>query len=177
MHDRRSVLPAVVLLAGAGVVHLAATPVHLEESMPLGVGFVALGVAQLGAAAWLLARPARPTRLVAAGLQLVAIGAWALSRTVGLPLVGDGAEPLGAAGMVTVLLEGLSVLALLARPRPQGLRGATAVLVATSVIVLTGAATAVAALGEGHHRGADDAHAHDGDGHRDEGHAVSTASP
>lgn len=105
---------AAVLSFGAGVVHISAAGDHTEVPV-LFTGFIAVAVLQLVLGALLLwRRPSRP--LVAAGLALMvgAIGAWLVSRTVGLPFPEDGhQEPVGFKDGVTVLFELGSIPALL----------------------------------------------------------------
>jgi hypothetical protein len=73
------------LLAGAGLVHVAMAPAHLGSSTSDGAGFLAAGVVQLGVAALLVIRPRRWVRASAGVVSAVAIAAWVVSRTAGLP--------------------------------------------------------------------------------------------
>src|SRR5688572_1750106 len=73
------------LLAGAGLVHVAMAPAHLTSSAADGVGFLVVGVVQLLVAILVVARPSRGTYGIAAVVSAVALGAWLVSRTVGLP--------------------------------------------------------------------------------------------
>jgi hypothetical protein len=145
----RLVLRAVVAstLLGAAVIHAAQAPSHLAEGWAAGATFVGLAGAQalLGAAAVWADRRAWQ---LAPAVSLAAIGLWAISRTVGLPVgpeVGDP-EPVGRADLVAVALEAATVLAatLLAwhgatvAGRWPG-RSATAAVLA--VALLTGAVT------------------------------------
>lgn len=157
MTERRKALPAALVVAGSGIVHLAATPAHLEEASLLGIGFAVAGLTQLAAAILLVWRDSTLIRTGAATLQLAAIGAWALSRTVGLPLGTGGPESVGLADAVTVALESLSVLMLLLRPRWRLVLGATAAVAAVAAGSIAGTATAIAALDAGHpHPSADE---------------------
>jgi hypothetical protein len=143
------VLRAVVAstLLGAAVIHAAQAPSHFAECWAAGATFVGLAGAQalLGAAAVWADRRAWQ---LAPAVSLAAIGLWAISRTVGLPVgpeVGDP-EPVGRADLVAVALEAATVLAatLLAwhgatvAGRWPG-RSATAAVLA--VALLTGAVT------------------------------------
>jgi hypothetical protein len=146
----RLALRAVVAstLLGAAVIHAAQAPGHLAEWWAAGVTFVVLAAAQalLGAAA--AAAADRRVSLLAQAVSLAAIGLWALSRTVGLPVgpeVGES-EPVGRADLVAVALEAATVLAAtpllwpgatVAGRRPG--RPATATVLA--VALLTGAVT------------------------------------
>ena len=146
----RLMLRAVVAcpLLGAAVIHAAQAPSHVAEWWAAGVTFVALAAAQalLGAAAVVGAD--RRVWWLAQVVSLAAIGLWALSRTVGLPVgpeVGEP-EPVGRADLAAVALEAATVLAamLLAWPgatvagrRPGRLATAGALVVA----LLSGAVT------------------------------------
>jgi hypothetical protein len=146
----RLVLRAVVAstLLGAAAIHAAQAPSHLAEWWAAGVTFVALAAAQalLGAAA--AAAADRRVWLLAQAVSLAAIGLWAISRTVGLPVgpeVGES-EPVGRADLVAVALEAATVLAatLLLWPgaRVAGRRlGRSATAAVLAVALLTGAVT------------------------------------
>src|SRR5215211_3021642 len=145
----RLVLRAVVAstLLGAAAIHAAQAPSHLAEWWAAGVTFVALAAAQalLGAAA--AAAADRRVWLLAQAVSLAAIGLWAISRTVGLPVgpeVGES-EPVGRADLVAVALEAATVLAatLLAWPGATvaGRRPGRYATAAVAVALLTGAVT------------------------------------
>jgi hypothetical protein len=109
-------LVLAALSMGAAAIHLAAGPAHVEALGDLGLGFywaalfqggVALGLLRAGAAGpgpWLW-------RIALAG-SLAISAAWLVSRTVGLPLVPGGAEPVGTADLVATLLQLLTVIGL-----------------------------------------------------------------
>jgi hypothetical protein len=111
-------------LLGAAVIHAAQAPSHLAEWWAAGVTFVALAAAQgiLGVAAcrwW-----DRWVWLVAQAVSVAAIGLWALSRSVGLPLGPEAGVPVpvGRADLVAVALEGATLVAatlLLLWPGPR----------------------------------------------------------
>ena len=140
--------------AGAGLVHLVHAPGHLAEWAPLGGGFVLAGLLQLLLGLVLLARESRAWLAAGAAGSLLLVGAWALSRTTGLPLAPGGAEPVGQADALCVLLEvAVAAGALLLLRKPAALRrdpgrgvraGATAAL-AAAVLSTTGAAVAAPA--------------------------------
>lgn len=150
-------LPLIALLtAAAGVTHIAAAVPHFADATVFGLSFVGAGWVQLALAAALLVRPRRPVVAAAALINVLALAAWALSRTVGLPLGHSGVEPVALADAITVGLE-LAAVGLIAA-RWAGSRimlgrtaGAIGVL-GIAVIVATGAsATAIAALGTSGH--------------------------
>lgn len=159
-----SLLPAV-FTAGAGAVHLAAAVPHLADSVLLGSGFVAVGWAQLAAAALLLSRHQdRTVRWSVVALNAVAVAAWALSRTVGLPVGHPGPETIGLADALTVALEVLTVGALVWRSRGTPGRGPTGwrravVLASAWTLVVGGSTLAMADVGtHGHVVVAETAH-------------------
>lgn len=106
----RIVLAGVVL--AAGLVHLLLTQEHLADSVPLGVGFLVVGVMQTAVAALLLLTRTRGP--IAAALLVSAGSAVALlaAVTVGLPLIGHGMAS-GPLGPVEALddVAGLTLLA------------------------------------------------------------------
>lgn len=79
----------IVSLVIAGLMHLALTGEHLEESAILGAGFVAAGVVQLALGAALLRAPNRATFGIVAALNLALVLLYVAHVTVGLPLGGD----------------------------------------------------------------------------------------
>ncbi|MEY2403746.1 MAG: hypothetical protein QOD38_1297, partial [Acidimicrobiaceae bacterium] len=81
---------AMVLSAGAAVVHVAVCPEHVREAALYGAFFAAAASAQLGWAAGALLK--RWAWLPVVGLvgNVAMIGLWAVTRTVGVPL-GPGA--------------------------------------------------------------------------------------
>ncbi|HEY2430572.1 MAG TPA: EAL domain-containing protein, partial [Acidimicrobiales bacterium] len=68
-----------------GTVHAGLCPAHFQESLLFGVFFVVVATLQLVWAGLILVRPSR--RLVLAGAigNLLTIGVWSVSRTVGIP--------------------------------------------------------------------------------------------
>ena len=83
-------IAAALLSAGAAAIHASVAGPHFEEGAVYGLLFVATALFQAGWAALVLAAPS--VRLLGAGVVVNAgvIGAWAVSRTFGLPY---GAEP------------------------------------------------------------------------------------
>ncbi len=113
LHSRGRHLAALALLVTAGV-HLYLAPEHLREAPYIGVLFIALAVASLISAALLLLKDA-PAAWWAAGLvNVLAVIAYVLSRSVGLPQIGDDignwTEPLG---LIALGAEALTVVAAL----------------------------------------------------------------
>lgn len=95
-----------LLCAGSAGVHAALIADHLDESVPLGVGFAASAVA-LALAALMVRRPRHdPRTLVAAAVVLLVVAvAYALSRTIGVPLLISTPEHLDALGLTTTVAE------------------------------------------------------------------------
>ena len=173
------------LSAGAGVIHLAMAPAHNASTAEM-VGFAAVGWAQIALGLVLAFRPSRPALAAGGGVALVALGAWAWSRTVGLPIGAHAGvpEPIGTADGICVALQLVFVaaaLGVLAVPDGAGRRvpelasaiGAVAVLgLATVGLAAPGAhghgdaelAGHSHAAGDDHGHAADAAHAA-GDGH------------
>lgn len=100
------------LLAGAGLVHLALAPAHLAASTADGAGFLATGAVQLLVAVLVVARPGRRASALAALVSVVALGAWIVSRTAGLPYgAHEGvAEPIAFVDGATAALEALALV-------------------------------------------------------------------
>lgn len=118
------------LVAGAGVIHLAMVPSHLDASAADGVGFFVAGWLQLGLAALLAVRAGAWALRATVVVNLVLIAAWVVSRTAGLP-VGAHAGEAEDASLVDGLCVTLEVAAvavaavLLLRPALAPLRAPT----------------------------------------------------
>jgi hypothetical protein len=100
---------------GAAIVHFALAPHHIEELGLLGWGFIVAGVLQAASALAVLRRPNPGAVWLTIALNLALIGAWAWSRTTGLP-IGPAAwqpEAIGRADVVCVILEA-AIIGLLA---------------------------------------------------------------
>jgi hypothetical protein len=108
--------PVAALATAAALAHVPVTPEHLSEARYIGVLFLALTVVLiLGATALLVADTAAAYAFLAA-VSALAVAAYLLSRTVGLPQIGDDVghwfEPLGVLAVVCEV--GVAVLAALA---------------------------------------------------------------
>ena len=144
--------------AGAGVIHLAFGPEHLDEYLPLGIGFIAAGVLQIGWAVGIARHESRLLLRLGALFSLAFIGVYLMSRTVGLPLGPEAfePEPFGAADLLCCALEipvVIGAVALLhnarALLRPLRLAAAGAAVVSFGFI---GTATAYATSAASEHR-------------------------
>jgi hypothetical protein len=123
---------AVAASMGAAVVHLALGPEHVDELGALGLGFFLAAALQAGwAAAMIVARGEARLRTVGAagiGINVAILGAWILSRTIGLP-AGENPwvpESIGRADLITAALEVAVVVGTVVqlRARPAGRAGA-----------------------------------------------------
>lgn len=161
---RRSlVLVLAGLSAGAAVIHLAAAPAHFAEIGALAVGFVVSAAFQALWACWCLGDPSRRTLAIGIAGNLAIVGAWAWTRTVGLP-VGEFAgspEPIGYPDAASVVFEVLLIGGVAARWLDLDLRAARRPLLTTVasiavvpavglVLVLTSLATLAIAAGVDH---------------------------
>jgi hypothetical protein len=113
---------AAALALGSGLIHLAATPSHIDQLGLLGWGFVGATVFQ---ASWALAWAISPSRAVAAWGIAGSLGialAWLWSRTAGLPIgpLAGVPEPVGFPDAVATLFQILLVLLLAARLTSAG---------------------------------------------------------
>jgi hypothetical protein len=149
---------AIAASVGAGLVHLALGPEHLEELGALGWGFYLAAALQIGwAAAMLLIRGevrVRQLAIAGVGINVAIIGAWLVSRTVGLP-AGETPwvpESIGPVDSITAALEVVVAAVLLAALRIRNTAGAGSARMATALAVLVIAAgTAVALTREDSH--------------------------
>ncbi|HYF45812.1 MAG TPA: hypothetical protein VD926_06340, partial [Acidimicrobiales bacterium] len=104
------------LSAAAAVIHFVMVPSHMDEFATEGVAFAVVGWLQLLIAFYLWTQPSRPLL----GFSIVAnagvIGAWAVSRTAGLPVGPNAgvAEEASLVDVTAVSLEGAFILLALA---------------------------------------------------------------
>jgi hypothetical protein len=163
MEPRRALLAAT--LGGAAVIHVAMVPAHAAESVPLAVAFALAGWAQALLAVAVVAGHQERARTAIVVLTAGSIGAWALSRTAGLPV---GHEPWSpeAVGAIDLLCVGLEIVTLalavgrvpLRVPAWVGPAGLVVVALSTSAALASPSAT------EHAHGGADDdIHVHTND--------------
>jgi hypothetical protein len=112
---RSSTLLWRVLTAGCldviAVVHIAIAPDHLREAPYAGVLFIALATAALVNAALLLTTQDERAWALTAALSVSALAAYLISRSVGLPLLGDDVgDWLNPLGVLAVLSEATALL-------------------------------------------------------------------
>jgi hypothetical protein len=106
----RPTLPVILLAAASAVcavIHAAACPEHLRESVAFGFFFLGASAAQMGWAALVLVRPSRQLLTIAAIGNLAIVTLWVLSRTAGLPVGPDVWRPeaVGAVDAIATQLE------------------------------------------------------------------------
>lgn len=182
-----------VATAAAGLVHAAAVGTHSDD-VTLAWLFALTAVAQVGTAAVAFGWRSSKALLPALTVDAAALGAWAVSRTTGIPLVASLAEPAGASGqdLAAAGLAGVALVAGLAAglaaraDRPARIsvhqRLAPVAWLAVLVVALAGMVTphdhdhgphdqhlAVGERGASSHDHADHASASHGAGHGDHG--------
>lgn len=96
-----------MLLAAAGVIHLAVTPPHFREYAGFGLFFLASGLLQVGLAIWSMRRATLSGLVLAWAISVVICIIWLVSRTVGLPVGPEAgqSERVGLADLVASLYE------------------------------------------------------------------------
>ena len=117
--------PAAAALSATAAIHLALVPSHLREAPYAGALFLALAAAALLVAIVLLVRDDRLVWLSAGSLAGMAVGAYVVSRSAGLPAmaddIGDWLNPLGVTALVCELaVTGMAWRALSTRSRDTG---------------------------------------------------------
>jgi hypothetical protein len=110
---------AACCAASAGV-HAALVPEHLHENALLGTGFAVSAVLLfVSTLAFSGRRVAPPLAASATALLLVAlIGAYVLSRTVGLTFIGAETEAVDGVGVATQVIQALALAAAIALTNP-----------------------------------------------------------
>jgi hypothetical protein len=153
-------------LVGAGVIHFAYAPVHIDEAFTHGAFFVVTGWLQLAFAGVLVLR-ARPERLwlgAIAVVNLAVVAVWVVSRTVGVP--GSDTESVGFPDVAATLLELIVVAAAvllllgLLDDRPiavNAMLGSAGIGAVATVVVVS---MAVSPTFAGEHSHGDDEHGH-----------------
>jgi hypothetical protein len=181
-------LTARLLLASlaiaAGAVHLAMSPIHASSSTTEAVGFAVVGWAQIALGIGMLVRPSREVLFITLILNAGVIGAYIVSRTVGLPVGANAgnADSVEAVDLMVTIFEGVLVAGaalLLLKPDLASLDGDASSLsfekiaVASAIPLLVLVATSVALADpelaqHGHDDGSlvssSGGHAHGGDG-------------
>lgn len=148
---------AIAASVGAGMIHLALGPEHLEELGALGWGFYLAAALQAGwavAVVALLGRSGGASRfrwpaIAGIAINVAILGAWAISRTAGLP-AGETPwlpEPIGRTDTIAAALEVAIVAAILVQRRPRPaleFRRARLATALAFVVIATGTAAGLA---------------------------------
>ena len=104
-HARRAPqrFAAAALLLATAAIHITIIGQHLSEAPCIGALFLALVIVSTALAALLVSRDSTPAWLATASVTGAAIVAYVLSRSVGLPQIGDDIgnwlDPLGIAAL------------------------------------------------------------------------------
>ncbi|HZP29766.1 MAG TPA: hypothetical protein VFC99_12490 [Acidimicrobiia bacterium] len=146
----RWVIAAAAL--GAAVLHFGYSPSHFDRTWEYGAFLVAIAWLQVAVAVGLVSRPSRLVLLGAITVNVVVVGVWIASRTVGVAIGPDASTTLavGYPDALATSLETLVVLGavvLLAAPHALDRRGRTAwatPLVVTLALVLVAGSAAYA---------------------------------
>jgi len=136
------------MAAGAGIIHLVMVPSHMDEWAVEGAGFALAGLLQMLLAAVVLTRPSRALLLSSIALNAGLVGAWALSRSSGLPGGPHAwhAEDASFIDVTCVAFEaGMIALAGIANVRRSFARGADRYLAGALSLALLVIATAAVA--------------------------------
>ena len=124
LHSPLRWIGALMLLITAGT-HVPLIPEHLEEAPYVGVLFILLTVVSLVFAVLLVGWDSPAVWTTSGALTLLAVLAFLVSRTIGMPQLGDDignwTEPLGFPAVAAELLATLlAVIALRHRSHPEG---------------------------------------------------------
>jgi hypothetical protein len=162
---------AATALVGAGIIHFAYAPVHLDEELTHGLFFLVSGWLQLLLAAALVmrSRPERTWLAVIAVVNAAVIGVWVVSRTTGVP--GSEAESVGFPDVTATVLEAVATLAAVAlfvglvanRPLRVGAGLGSVGVGAIATIAVVSMAVSPSFAGEHSHGGEAGGHSHGGD--------------
>jgi hypothetical protein len=116
---------AAVLLLATAATHIPLVPEHLQEAPYIGWLFLALSAVSLALAVLVVVRDTALVWAVTGLVTLLAAVAFLVSRTVGLPQIGDDVgnwtEPLGLPAVAAETLAFLAALVVL-RARPGASR-------------------------------------------------------
>ncbi|WP_170133292.1 hypothetical protein [Arthrobacter livingstonensis] len=115
-------LPVVALIV-AGAAHIPVIPAHLHEAPYIGVLFIVLTAASFVLAAVLALGDVSVAYFSTAAVMALALLAYVVSRTIGLPQIGDDIgnwlEPLGVVSVIAEATACLSAIAIGVKARQQ----------------------------------------------------------
>src|SRR4051794_34855440 len=136
--DNQFYRPTAIVLLAAAAAHLPVIGPHLAEAPYVGYSFIGFCLAATVVAVALVVRGRRALLVTGGGLCAAALAAYAATRLVAFPLIGDDvgnwAEPAGVASVVAEAVAlGLALCGLRPRGRmtalprpPAGVAGAVA---------------------------------------------------
>lgn len=154
----RAPIAAACLVTAAA--HIPVTGEHLEEAPYIGILFIVLEIAAVALAVPLLRRPPRAVLLAIALVGALAVLALVISRTIGLPLIGDDignwTEPLAVVSVVaeSVMVVG-GLVAALGHVEATGRAVLGGVVAGALLLVVGSAATGIAAVAQASEEAAD----------------------
>ena len=159
-------------LAGAGLIHLAFAPIHLQDSATHGAFFVVAAWAQLLLAGLIITRRGgRATLAATVAVQAVILGVWIVSRTSGISGV---VEPFGVPDVLASCFEIVAIggagLLMLGwhGPRVRGFVGGVATTLSALVVMGLVTMSVSPALSGGH------THSHSAAGGHTHSHAAAS---
>ena len=95
-------------LVASGMIHLVLTPEHLMASRPLGAGFAAVALLQLGLGVLLMVKPSRYVRASALVILVFSLAVYATVHAADLPLAhGHAGRPM----LIELICKGAEVVA------------------------------------------------------------------
>jgi hypothetical protein len=110
---------AALTLVISGATHIPVIPEHLQEAPYIGYLFIALTIACFALAAAVLVADSGTVWLTSGVVTALAVLAYVLSRTVGLPQIGDDVgnwtEPLGIAAITAEAVTAVIAVVVLRR--------------------------------------------------------------
>jgi len=101
-----------ILLATAGIIHLALIKTHFDHAPAHGILFAMAGVVQIALALGFLRWPTRPLAHAATVVSASLVALWLVTRYVSAPF-GHGSEEIDAIGLACKSVELTTVVALL----------------------------------------------------------------
>lgn len=115
-------LPVLALVV-AGAAHIPVIPSHLHEAPYIGILFIALAAASFVLAAVLAFGDVAAAYLSTAAVMGLGVLAYIVSRTIGLPLIGDDIgnwlKPLGVVAIIAEAIACVSAIAIGLKSRHQ----------------------------------------------------------
>lgn len=121
--------PAALLLLVVAIVHVPLIPEHLREAPYVGVLFILLVVVSAALAVLLVRSDTRIVWTATAVVMLLALVAYLVSRTVGLPQlhddIGEWGDPLAVPSLVAEVLALAASSYIVRHPTPTPLRELT----------------------------------------------------